>query len=148
MNITPFLWYDGQAAEAQAFYLSVFPDSSEGEPGGPGYAVHLPGLDLLLFDGGPHFTFNEAISLFVSVETQDEVDHLWEALAEGGQHIQCGWLKDRFGVAWQIVPTALGRLLADPDPEVAGRVHAAMMQMKRLVIADLEAAAAGGDPVL
>jgi predicted 3-demethylubiquinone-9 3-methyltransferase (glyoxalase superfamily) len=140
-DVTPFLWFDGRAAEAKALYDSVFhPDGAPGDDGGPGLSVTLPGCRLLLFDGGPHTEFNDAISLFVSVDTQEELDRLWAGLSDGGTTIQCGWLHDRFGVRWQIVPTLLGRLLGDPDRERASRVHGAMLGMVKLDIAGLQAA--------
>lgn len=144
-SVTPFLWFEDQAAEALALYASAFGVVPEGPGTGPGFVMatlSLPGLDLTLFDGGPApFGFNESMSLFVSVETQEEVDHLWEALtAEGGHPGRCGWLQDRFGVSWQIVPTALGRLMGDPDPVRAGRVRDAMMGMSKLQIDELQSA--------
>jgi predicted 3-demethylubiquinone-9 3-methyltransferase (glyoxalase superfamily) len=146
-TITPFLWFDGDAEEALGLYASVFAGSTtlnvskSEDPGGYFVATLKVGeLELTLFDGGPGFTFSEAISLFVSVETREEVDHLWESLSAGGEQGRCGWLKDRFGVSWQIVPTALGRLMGDPDPLRASRVREAMLTMSKLDIATLEAA--------
>jgi len=150
-TIRPFLWFDGNAREAARHYLEVFDDAelldgtidrAEGEVG-PTWSsttIRLGGLELILFDADPQFPFTEAISLFVPCETQEEVDRLWEGLGEGGAHGRCGWLTDRFGVSWQIVPTVLGEVLGDPDPARAGAARAAMMQMTRLVIADLLAA--------
>jgi predicted 3-demethylubiquinone-9 3-methyltransferase (glyoxalase superfamily) len=139
--VTPFLWFDGRAAEAKAHYDSVFhPHGTPASDDGPGLSVQLPGCELLLFDGGPHHEFNDAISLFVSVDTQDELDRLWEGLGAGGAPVQCGWLHDRFGVRWQIVPSLLGTLLGDSDRERAGRVHQAMLGMVKLDIAGLQAA--------
>lgn len=147
-TITPFLWFDNNLQEALVYYQSVFPDSrvvnsSSAGPDGPIFMAtfELNGQQFMGLNGGPQFTFSEAISMFVSVDTQDEVDALWSQLSAGGSTSQCGWLKDRFGLSWQIVPTALGRLLGDPDPERSGRVMQAMLQMTKLVIADLEAAA-------
>jgi predicted 3-demethylubiquinone-9 3-methyltransferase (glyoxalase superfamily) len=160
-RITPFMWFDGQAQEAAELYVSVFPDSRitgitrYGEAGkdvtggAPGsvmtIAFELFGQPFTALNGGPLFRFSEAISFEVSCETQDEVDRYWDRLAEGGDPTaqQCGWLKDRFGVSWQIVPTVLGRLLGDPDPEKAGRAMQAMLGMKKLDIAELERAHAG-----
>jgi predicted 3-demethylubiquinone-9 3-methyltransferase (glyoxalase superfamily) len=150
ITITPFLWFNDNAEEAIAFYSGLFPDAkvieeSRGPDGALFFATfELAGQRLMALNGGPHFTFTEAISLFVSVETQEEVDYYWNALtADGGAESQCGWLKDKYGLSWQIVPTALMRLQADPDREKAGRVQQAMLTMQKIVIADLEAAYAG-----
>lgn len=156
MQITPCLWFDHNADEALEFYAGIVPDFKVGEvsrngPGGPGpegsvltATFEMAGSRFMLLNGGPQFQFTEAVSLFVSVETQQEVDDLWSALiADGGQESQCGWLKDRFGLSWQIVPTTLGRLLGDPDREKAGRVQQAMMQMQKIDIPVLEAAYRG-----
>lgn len=155
-RITPFLWFDNQAEEAMNFYTSIFKNSKVGDvrrygeagPGQPGQVMtaefELEGQQFMVLNGGPQFTFSEAISFFVSVETQAEVDDLWDKLtADGGQESQCGWLKDKFGLSWQIVPTALGELLGDPDPDKSGRVMQAMLQMKKIDIAALEQAAKG-----
>ncbi|MEY2848809.1 MAG: hypothetical protein RI885_1474 [Actinomycetota bacterium] len=155
-KISPFLWFDDRAEEAANLYVSLFPDSRilsvsrypEGTPavGGSVMSVSMTlcGLDVQAFNGGPHFSFTEAVSLFVDAEDQNEIDRLWDALtAEGGSPSRCGWLTDRFGLSWQIVPPVLGRLLADPDPEVSARVMQAMLAMSKLNIAELERAAAG-----
>ena len=154
-KITPFLWFDNQAEEATHFYTSVFRNSKVGEitrytEAGPGPAgsvltasFELEGLGFTALNGGPMFKFTEAISFQVSCESQEEVDYYWDRLAEGGQHSQCGWLKDKFGLSWQIVPTALPRLLSDPDRPKANRVMQAMMHMRKIDIAKLEQAAAG-----
>ena len=142
-TVTPFLWFESGAREAFELYASVFGVAAEPPHGAPGFfmgSIALPGAELMLFEGGPHQPFNDAISLFVTVETQDEVDQLWESLSAGGEPGRCGWLRDRFGVSWQIVPSALGELMGDPDPERAGRVHAAMLTMDKLDIAALRAA--------
>jgi len=152
-SISPFLWFDSQAEEAAEFYVSLFPDSRitnvarypEGGPALAGSAMSvsfvLDGLEIQALNAGPMFPFTEAISFFVSVETQEEVDRYWNALTEnGGEAGQCGWLKDRWGLSWQIVPSALGRLLSDPDAERSARVMQAMLGMRKLVIAELEAA--------
>ena len=153
-KITPFLWFDGNAEEAMNFYTSIFRNAKVGSvsrfgEAGPGPAggvltasFELEGLQFTALNGGPHFKFNEAISFHVACESQDEVDYFWETLGAGGQIQQCGWLKDKFGVSWQIVPTALPRLLGDPDRSKANRVMQAMLQMKKLEIAALERAAA------
>jgi predicted 3-demethylubiquinone-9 3-methyltransferase (glyoxalase superfamily) len=151
-TITPFLWFDNQAEEAVNFYTSIFKNSKigsisrlpEGTPGPAGQVItasfSLNGQEFIALNGGPEFKFTEAISLYVSVETQAEVDELWNKLTDGGEESQCGWLKDKFGLSWQIVPTALTRLLSDPDPEKAQRVMQAMLQMRKIVIDDLEMA--------
>ena len=143
-TVRPFLWFNDQAAEAASLYAEIFDglDSvSVGSDGGSP-VLRLGELELVLFNGGPHFSFTPAISLFVSVDGQDEVDRLWDAFVEsGGEPSRCGWITDRFGLSWQIVPDALGRLLGDPDPKRAAAAHAAMMTMSKLVVADLEAAA-------
>jgi predicted 3-demethylubiquinone-9 3-methyltransferase (glyoxalase superfamily) len=154
-QIVPCLWFDTQAEEAATFYTSIFPDSRildvsrYGEagprPAGSVMTVSfvLAGREFVGLNGGPEFTFNEAISLQVGCETQDEVDELWRRLSEGGEEGQCGWLKDRFGLWWQVIPTRLPDLLSDPDPDRSQRAMQAMLGMKRLDIAALEAAAAG-----
>ena len=151
-KITPFLWFNDQAEEAMNFYTSIFKKSKigsvsrygEGGPGQPGSVMtatfELNGQEFMALNGGPLFTFTEAISFFVNCETQAEVDELWEKLTEGGEESQCGWLKDKYGLSWQIVPTALGELLNDPDAEKAGRVMNAMLQMKKIDVAGLRAA--------
>lgn len=142
-KITTFLWFDGQAEEAAVFYTSIFPGSRvvEVQPGPDGKPMmvvfELAGQRYLALNGGPHFTFNEAISLFVDCESQEEVDELWGKLTEGGEEGPCGWLKDRYGLSWQIVPRELPRLLSHPDPEVAGRVFQAMQGMKKIDIQGL-----------
>ena len=155
-KITPFLWFDNQAEEAMNFYVSIFKNSKVGTisrygDAGPGPAgsvmvasFELDGMQFTALNGGPHFKFTEAISLYVNCETQDEVDYFWDKLtAGGGQPSQCGWLKDKFGLSWQIVPSALPRLLSDPDRDKANRVMQAMMQMQKIDVAKLEAAAEG-----
>ncbi len=155
-KVTPFLWFDTQAEAAANFYVSLFADAKivdvarwgAGSPYPEGSVMSatldLAGQQYILFNGGPHYQLNESFSLFVSCEDQAEVDHLWNALvADDGAPIQCGWLKDRFGVTWQIVPKALVRLLGDKDRTKAGRVMQAMMEMIKIDIAELERAAAG-----
>jgi predicted 3-demethylubiquinone-9 3-methyltransferase (glyoxalase superfamily) len=144
-TITPFLWFDGDLAEPIAFYRSVFPDAAAPELGdGPVYSatIELAGQRLMLLNGGPaQFGFTEAISMFVSVDTQDEVDSLWEQLtADGGTPGNCGWLKDRYGLSWQIVPSVLGSLFGSPDRVRAQQAIDAMLQMSKLHIATLQAA--------
>jgi predicted 3-demethylubiquinone-9 3-methyltransferase (glyoxalase superfamily) len=145
-KITPFLWFDDQAEEAMNFYVSIFKNSrvlniSPG-PNGKAFTVsfELDGQEFTALNGGPNFKFTEAISFFVSCETQAEVDELWEKLTAGGEEIQCGWLKDKYGLSWQIVPTALGKLLGDPDPVKSQRVMQAMLKMKKIEIAGLKQA--------
>ena len=147
-RITPFLWFDGQAEEAMRFYVSIFRNSKVlgVMPGPDGRAMsvsfELEGQPFHALNCGPQFTFTPAISLFVSCETQTEVDELWDKLSEGGAKERCGWLRDRYGLSWQIIPTALGRLMGDPDRARAGRVMNAMLRMDKLDIAALERAAA------
>lgn len=140
-KITPFLWFDGRAEEAMKFYTSIFKNSKVAS--GPNAAFDLDGVSFIAFDGGPHFKFNEAISLYVNCESQGEVDYFWDKLGDGGAPGQCGWLKDKFGVSWQVVPDALPRLLRDSDRAKANRVMQAMMKMKKIIIADIEVAARG-----
>ena len=149
-KITPFLWFDTQAEEAMNLYTSIFKNSkvlgvSRG-PDGKAMSVNfeIEGQELIGFNAGPEFKFNESISLFVDCKDQAEVDELWNKLtADGGEESQCGWLKDKFGLSWQIVPEALSRYLGDPDPAKAQRVMQAMLKMRKIVIADLEQAYAG-----
>ena len=153
-KITPCLWFDTQGEEAATFYTSMFPNSrivdvtryGSAGPRTEGTVMtvsfELDGQNFVALNGGPDFTFNEAISFQVSCEDQDEVDRYWSELSEGGEEGPCGWLKDRFGVSWQIVPTALPELLADPDPETSQRVMQAMLSMKKIEIGELERAAA------
>ena len=152
-KINPFLWFDGKAEEAMNFYVSIFKNSrvvsvSRYGDTGPGpkgtvmvAAFELEGQKFMALNGGPGFPFSEAISFLVNCETQQEVDYLWEKLCEGGAPSRCGWLKDKFGVSWQIVPTILLELLGDKDPEISKRVMQAMMQMDKLDIDGLRRAA-------
>ena len=154
-KITPFLWFDTQAEEAVNFYLSIFPDSrvksvtryGEAGPGPKGtvltMAFELAGQEFVALNGGPVYKFTEAISLVVNCESQAEVDEYWEKLTAGGADIQCGWLKDRYGLSWQVVPTRLFDLLQDRDVKKTDRVMRAMFQMKKLDIATLERAYRG-----
>jgi predicted 3-demethylubiquinone-9 3-methyltransferase (glyoxalase superfamily) len=144
-KITPFLWFDNQAEEAMKFYVSVFKNSkvlgvSRG-PNGQAQSVNfeLEGQEFFGLNAGPQFKFNESISFLVDCKTQEEVDELWNKLTtDGGEESMCGWLKDKFGLSWQIIPTALSELMNDPDPAKAKRVVDAMLQMRKIVIADLE----------
>ena len=153
-RISPFLWYDSEAEAAAQLYVSIFPNSKitsvsrygEAGPGKPGSAMtvsfELDGLPVTALNGGPHFKLTEAFSMSVDCADQTEVDRYWNALIEdGGQPSRCGWLKDRFGLSWQIVPRALPRLLTDPDRAKAQRVMAAMLKMSKLDVAELESAA-------
>jgi predicted 3-demethylubiquinone-9 3-methyltransferase (glyoxalase superfamily) len=155
-KITPFLWFDDQAEEAVNFYVAIFKDSrirsiaryeeeaakASGRPKGSVMTVafELNGQEFIALNGGPLFKFTEAISFVVNCETQEEVDHFWKRLTAGGQEVQCGWLKDRFGVSWQIVPTVLGEMLQDKEPEKSRRVMAAMLKMKKINIEALKKA--------
>ncbi len=151
-KITPFLWFDNNAEEAMNFYASVFenaeivsvmrnrPDGMAAEGTVFTATFRLQGQEFIALNGGPHFKFTPAISLFVTCDTQDEVDHLWDRLCEGGAPNRCGWLTDKFGLSWQIVPRALGEMLQDPDAAKANRVKQAMLKMIKLDIAALRQA--------
>ena len=155
-KITPFLWFDGKAEEAIKLYTSIFKNSKivnisywgEGSPFPKGQVMtgtfELDGQQFYAFDAGPQFKFTEAISFLINCETQEEIDYFWEKLtADGGEESVCGWLKDKFGVSWQIVPPVLIKLMSDKDKAKAGRVMQTMMKMKKIIIADLEKAAEG-----
>ena len=142
-KISPFLWFEGNMQEAVTFYMSVFKDARLVTLNPAMATFELLGQRFLALNAHPHHKFNDAISFFVDCDTQAEVDYYWDKLAEGGGQQQCGWLKDRFGLSWQVVPKALGRLLMDEDREKANRVMQAMLKMKKIVIADLEAAYRG-----
>jgi predicted 3-demethylubiquinone-9 3-methyltransferase (glyoxalase superfamily) len=157
-KITPCLWFDSEAEQAAEFYVSVFKNAKIGRIsryGKEGFEVHgrkagtvmtvefeIEGLTFLALNGGPHFKFNEAVSFQIHCQTQDEVDHFWSRLVEGGKESQCGWLKDKFGLSWQVIPDALPQLLMDKNAEKAGRVMKSMLQMKKIDIAAIERAAA------
>src|SRR5580700_4203045 len=153
-KITPFLWFNGHAEDAARFYVSVFKNSRMGAltrygdagPGAKGSvmtaAFEINGVEFVALNGGPQFTFSPATSFVVNCDTQAEVDDYWEKLSAGGKIIECGWLTDKFGVTWQVVPVVLFKLLQDKDPARTQRVMKAMMKMKKLVIKDLEEAAA------
>lgn len=143
-SITPFLWLDNNVRDAVTFYASVFPDARIETVNDFMASFELAGQRFHALNGGPQHRFNEAVSFFLSVETQDEVDYFWNKLtADGGEESRCGWLKDRFGLSWQVIPTALGRYLSDPDRAKADRVMQAMLKMRKIVIADLDRASAG-----
>jgi predicted 3-demethylubiquinone-9 3-methyltransferase (glyoxalase superfamily) len=143
-KIVTFLWFDNQAEEAANLYVSVFKNSKIGTvrrygKAGPGpegsvmtVAFQLEGQEFYALNAGPHFKFTPAISLFVNCESQDEVDELWEKLSAGGRKDRCGWLQDKYGLSWQIIPTALGKLMSDPDPEKSSRIMKAMLQMDKI----------------
>ena len=151
-KITPFLWFNDNAEEAMNFYTSIFKNSKigsvarygEGGPGPKGSVMtatfQIEGQEFIALNGGPHFKFTEAISFVVDCKTQEEVDEFWEKLSAGGEKSRCGWLKDKFGLSWQIVPDTLGKLMQDKDPEKSKRVMQAMMKMDKLIIADLQKA--------
>jgi predicted 3-demethylubiquinone-9 3-methyltransferase (glyoxalase superfamily) len=151
-KITPFLWFDTQAEEAANFYVSIFKNSkiakvSRYGDAGPGpkgsvmvISFQLEGQEFTALNGGPQFKFTPAISMMVNCDTQQEVDELWDKLSQGGRKDRCGWLQDKYGLSWQIVPTALGRLMGSPDREKANRVMQAMLKMDKLDIATLERA--------
>jgi predicted 3-demethylubiquinone-9 3-methyltransferase (glyoxalase superfamily) len=151
-KITPFLWFDGKAEEAMHFYVSIFKNSKAGSinrygDAGPGpkgtvmvVTFQLDGQEFIALNGGPQFTFSPAISLVVNCETQEEVDAFWEKLSEGGEKQQCGWLKDKYGLSWQIVPTVLGEMMQDKDAEKSQRVMKAMLQMNKIDIGRLKQA--------
>lgn len=152
---TPCLWFDSQGEEAAQFYVAVFPNSrivkvsryGPDPPGAPGSVMtvdfELDGQRFVALNGGPQFTFSEAISFQIPCADQAEVDHYWNALTEGGEESQCGWLKDQFGLFWQVIPNRLPELLGDPDPDRANRAMQAMLQMRKLDIAEIERAADG-----
>lgn len=144
-KITPFLWFNDNAEEAMNFYLSVFKNGKAGHVSRNGDMVmsasfELEGQQFMALNGGPHFKFNEAISLFVDCKDQAEVDELWDKLTEGGEESQCGWLKDKFGLSWQIIPSALGELMGSEDPAKSQAVVQAMLQMGKLDVAKLQEA--------
>jgi len=151
-KITPFLWFDGQAEEAMNYYVSLIPNSrvlgitrvTDAGPGPKGSVLTanfmLNGTEFVALNGGPNFKFTEAVSFVINCETQEEVDRYWEKLSEGGSKGDCGWLKDKYGLSWQITPIQLLQMLQDKDPQKVGRVMTAMMKMKKLVISDLKRA--------
>ena len=154
-KITPFLWFNNEAEEAANFYTSVFPNSritnvsryTEAGPRPAGSVMvvtfDLDGQEFAALNGGPEFPFSEAVSFMVNCETQEEVDSYWKMLSEGGREDQCGWLKDKFGLSWQIVPTVLGELMSDGDPHASRRVMEALLKMKKLDIGALQDARRG-----
>jgi len=142
-RVTPFLWYDDQAEEAANYYVSVFKNSKVTSVNRVDHRVmtvnfELDGQPFIALNAGPHFKFTEAISFFISCETQQEVDMFWDKLSDGGEKSMCAWLKDKYGLSWQIVPTALTKLMGDPDPVKSKAVLDAMLKMQKIVIADLQ----------
>jgi predicted 3-demethylubiquinone-9 3-methyltransferase (glyoxalase superfamily) len=143
-KITPFLWFDTQAEEAMNFYCSIFKNSKILSVSPSSVNFELEGQEYIGFNAGPEFKFNESISFFVNCKDQAEVDYLWNALiAGGGEESMCGWLKDKYGLSWQIIPKQLGELMGDPDPEKAKRVRDAMLRMRKIIVADLQKAYQG-----
>jgi predicted 3-demethylubiquinone-9 3-methyltransferase (glyoxalase superfamily) len=147
-KITPCLWYDGQAEEAARFYTGIFKNSKikkVAHSQGRVLTVQftLDGQEFLALNGGPEYKFTAAISFIVNCKTQKEVDRMWKKLSEGGQEVHCGWVTDKFGVSWQVVPTILGKLMSDPDPARSGRVMQALLKMEKLDIKGLKRAYAG-----
>lgn len=151
-KITPFLWFNGNAEEAMNFYVSIFKNSKilrvsrygDAGPGPKGTVMsatfQLEGQEFHALNGGPQYSFTPAVSFFINCETQQEVDELWAKLSDGAQEQQCGWVRDKFGLSWQVIPSVLGKLLGDKDPQKAGRVMNAMLQMKKIDIKTLQAA--------
>ena len=140
-SITPFLWFDNNVPEAVAFYTSVFPNAKVEVVNDFMASFELEGQKFNALNGGAKYRFNEAVSFFISVETQQEVDYFWDRLtADGGEESKCGWLKDKFGLSWQIIPERLGQLLGSEDRAASGRAMQAMLKMKKIVVAELEAA--------
>jgi predicted 3-demethylubiquinone-9 3-methyltransferase (glyoxalase superfamily) len=139
-TIRPFLWFDGRAREAAEFYTAIFPDGKIESVSEMSATFSLRGIRFIAFNGGPEFAFNSAISFFVDCETQDEIDDFWTKLSAGGETLRCGWLRDKFGVTWQIAPRVLGELLDDEDEAKAERVRDAMLQMVKLDIGELRRA--------
>jgi predicted 3-demethylubiquinone-9 3-methyltransferase (glyoxalase superfamily) len=135
-KVTPFLMFDNNAEEAMEFYVSIFKNSKIIDNG----TFEIDGQQFLVFNGGPYFKFSEGISLFINCDTQQEVDELWEKLSVGGGKSQCGWVKDKFGVSWQVVPSVLRKMLNDPDPVKSKRVMDVMLKMNKIIIKDLEKA--------
>ena len=135
-KVTPFLMFDNNADEAMEFYVSIFKNSKIIDQG----TFEIDGQEFLVFNGGPYFKFSEGISLFINCDTQQEVDEFWEKLSVGGGKSQCGWVKDKFGVSWQVVPSVLRKMLNDPDPVKSKRVMDAMLRMNKIIIKDLEKA--------
>jgi len=142
-KIRPFLWFDGQAEQAARFYTSIFKKSKILSVNPMSATFRLEGLEFIALNGGPHYKFSPAVSFFVNCQTQKEINYYWKKLSAGGKFQKCGWLQDKFGLSWQIIPSILGDLLGDEDEEKAGRAMAAMLKMKKLDIAKLKKAHAG-----
>lgn len=139
-NITPFLWFDDKAEEAANFYVSIFPNSKIESASSTSVTFELEGQKFYALNGGPHYTLTPAVSFFVDCETQHEVDELWNKLLEGGEPLRCGWITDKFGLTWQIIPKLLGEMLQDDDDEKSQRVMQAMLQMVKIDVAGLQRA--------
>jgi predicted 3-demethylubiquinone-9 3-methyltransferase (glyoxalase superfamily) len=135
-KVTPFLMFASDAEEPMKFYVSIFKNAKITSPG----SFQIDGQEFLVYNGGPHFSFSEGISLFINCENQVEVDELWEKLSAGGEKSMCGWVKDKFGISWQVIPSALMKYLNDPDPDKSKRVMEAMLKMNKIIIKDLEKA--------
>jgi predicted 3-demethylubiquinone-9 3-methyltransferase (glyoxalase superfamily) len=135
-KVTPFLMFEKNAEEAMKFYVSVFKNAKITSPG----SFEIDGQEFLVYNGGPYFKFSEGVSLYINCENQKEVDELWEKLSAGGEKSMCGWVKDKYGLSWQVIPTALMKYLSDPDPEKSKRVMDAMLKMNKIIIKDLETA--------
>jgi predicted 3-demethylubiquinone-9 3-methyltransferase (glyoxalase superfamily) len=135
-KVTPFLMFEKDAEEAMKFYVSIFKNARITSPG----SFQIDGQEFLVYNGGSYFKFSEGISLFINCESQPEVDELWEKLSEGGEKSMCGWVKDKYGLSWQIVPSVLMKYLSDPDPDKSKNVMAAMLKMNKIIIKDLEKA--------
>jgi predicted 3-demethylubiquinone-9 3-methyltransferase (glyoxalase superfamily) len=135
-KVTTFLWFDNKAEEAMKFYVSIFKNSKILGP----MSFQIEGQEFIAFNGGPHFSFTPAISLFVNCESQEEVDEFWDKLSDGGEKSRCGWLKDKYGLSWQIIPSILGMLMQDKDPQKSARVRTAMLAMNKIDIEGLKKA--------
>jgi predicted 3-demethylubiquinone-9 3-methyltransferase (glyoxalase superfamily) len=140
IKVTPFLWFESKASEAAKFYVSIFKNSKLIHNSPMMVTFELEGQKVMALNGGPHFKLTEAFSFFVSCQTQEQVDEYWEKLSEGGEESRCGWLKDKFGLSWQIIPDALGTYLSDPDPAKSQNVMNAMLKMSKINISELEQA--------
>lgn len=139
-KVTPFLWFDKQAQEAAEFYISIFKNSRITYSNPMMVSFNLDGQEVMALNGGPEFKFTEAMSMYVNCQDQEEVDYFWNKLTEGGNEGQCGWLKDKYGLSWQIIPNKLGELLGDQDQTKSARVMQVMLKMKKIIVGDLEKA--------
>lgn len=139
-KVTPFLWFEKEAEQAAEFYVSIFKNSKVTFSSPMIVSFNLDGQEFMALNGGPEYKFNEAVSMYVSCEDQEEVDYFWNKLSEGGSEGRCGWLKDKYGLSWQIIPKQFGEMMADPDPVKSKRVMDAMLKMNKLILKDLESA--------